>query len=376
MLKTSPADKPQPSPHRLEQELARCRESCEQLRESSQLLQATFDAVSDGVCLLDMEGQILRCNAALGRLLGKRQDKIIGRPCYQVVHGTDTPLKRCPVVRMKQSGRREAISLPIGRRHFLIVVDPVYDSEGNLIGAVHILSDITRRKKIEEALKQSEARLRTLSSRLLGAQEEERKRIALELHDGIGQSLSAIKFTLETALARGTPGLERDPCGLESVVPMVQAAVEEVRRIGRNLRPSILDDLGMLPTVSWLCREFESVYTGIRLDQQIEIGEQQIPEALKIHIYRILQEALNNSAKHSGADRISVFLGKRGKKLELMVGDNGRGLRRGTESAPESSGSGTGLTGMRERAELSGGTLRIESSGESGTTVKASWPAA
>ena len=234
--------------------------------------------------------------------------------------------------------------------------------------------NIIHRRKDKEALQNSEAELRRLSSRLLNAQEEERKRIARELHDGIGQSLSAIKFTVETALnevAQEHPA--RVVESLETVVPVVKEAVEEVRTISRNLRPSVLDDLGILATISWFCREIENTYSGIRINRQIRIDEGDVPDSLKTVIFRLLQEAVNNVTKHSQATVIDLFLEGKDGRIELTIEDNGIGFDLEQVVTEGRVKDGIGLSSMRERTELSNGSFLIESQKGAGTTVRASW---
>ncbi|MBN1831320.1 MAG: GAF domain-containing protein [Deltaproteobacteria bacterium] len=233
---------------------------------------------------------------------------------------------------------------------------------------------IVCRRRDKEALQSSEAELRRLSSQLLSAQEEERKRISRELHDGIGQSLSAIKFTVETAInemAQEHPAQVTQ--SLETIVPLIQEAVEEVRTISRDLRPSVLDDLGILATISWFCREVEETFSGIRINKRINIKEDDVPENLKTVIFRLVQEAVNNVTKHAGADAIDLYLEGTDEKIELTIEDNGVGFD--LEKVPAAGGvkEGIGLTSMKERTELSGGSFLIESQKGEGTRMKASW---
>jgi len=233
----------------------------------------------------------------------------------------------------------------------------------------------TQRKQIEEALQRSEAELRRLSSQLLKAQEDERKRIARELHDGIGQSLSAIKFKVETALnemGQENPG--QVVKSLEAVVPVVQEAVEDIRRISGNLRPPILDDLGILATISWLCREVETIYSGIHIEKQMDIEEHDMPDSLKIVIYRVLQESFNNIAKHSHATLVHLSLKGADGKIELAIDDNGVGFDVEQVLSGGQSKRGIGLASMKERTELSGGSFAVDSQRGAGSTVRASWP--
>ena len=235
--------------------------------------------------------------------------------------------------------------------------------------------DITDRKMAEEALRQSERELRLLSTQLLAVQEQERGRIARELHDGIGQSLSAIKFRVEDALGQMGKNLaESSINSLNSLIPVIQSTVEEVRRITMDLRPATLDDLGILATIAWFCREFQETYANVKIEKEIGIAETDIPESLKTVIFRVVQEALNNVAKHSGAESVTIFLTKRDDTIELTIEDNGRGFDLEEELDIDVSKRGFGLGSMKERTELSGGSFSLESVRREGTSVRAFWP--
>ena len=239
---------------------------------------------------------------------------------------------------------------------------------------VQLQREILEHERTQEALMQSEKQLRFLSSRLLEAQEEERKRIARELHDSIGQSLAAVKFNVESLLQGGARGnFEMPAKPLELVVPIIQGAIEEARRIYTGLRPSVLDDLGILATVSWFCREFRKTFPHISVSEQIAVEEQEIPESIKIVIFRIIQEALNNVAKYSEAERVKVALSKSGRKVELTIEDNGRGFDLQEVISKTSHEKGFGLTGMKERTELSGGVYAVKSVIGGGTSIRAWW---
>jgi signal transduction histidine kinase len=143
--------------------------------------------------------------------------------------------------------------------------------------------------------------------------------------------------------------------------------------VSRHLRPSVLDDLGLLPAISWLCSDFEAINTGIRIERMVDIEEADIPETLKIVIFRILQEALNNIAKHSHADLIRIALEKNWSGIVLKVEDNGLGFDIKALSGVDTKMSGLGLRSMKERASLSGGSFTLESRVGSGTMVRAAW---
>ena len=228
-------------------------------------------------------------------------------------------------------------------------------------------------RKVLENLRESEGQCRLLSSQLLAAQETERRNIAREIHDSIGQILASIIFGAEKALVQSRQGNSREAeTTLENIVSMLRNASQEIRRIQMDLRPAMLDDLGILITLNWFCREFEKVYSTIRVEKQIGIEEDEIPHALKITLYRIIQEAFNNMAKHGKGDHAILSLERNQSGIVLMIRDNGQGFD--PEEVRKRYRKGMGLTSMRERAELSGGFLAIESEQGKGTIIRASWP--
>ena len=176
------------------------------------------------------------------------------------------------------------------------------------------------------ASRSPEKELRHLSFQLLAAQENERKWIAQELHDSIGQTLVAVKFALERKISQSGTGKAPPGISMEDILAMVQSGVEETRRIMTNLRPSMLDDLGILATINWFCREFQRVYPHLELHRDIEVEEKEVPSQLKIVIFRILQEGMNNVAKHSRAKAVFLSLDKTPQTIELEIRDNGLGF--------------------------------------------------
>ncbi|MBN1930160.1 MAG: sensor histidine kinase [Desulfobacterales bacterium] len=225
---------------------------------------------------------------------------------------------------------------------------------------------ITRRKANEN--------FRILSARLLDLHEKERKFVAQELHDSIGSSLSAIKYSLENKLIRMGKNPVPEGISLEQVISMVQETIEECRRISTNLRPQILDDLGIMAAIRWLCREFQKVYSFIHIEKQIDLSEAEVPQALKVAIYRILQEALNNIAKHSGADYVYLSLTKDRTNIKFLIEDNGRGFDNDLVIPGKPSPGGMGLLSMKERTEILDGRFAIRTSRKEGTRISAEWP--
>ena len=298
-----------------------------------------------------------------------------GNRCFEYLFGRSEPCEICETYTALKTmaPHRWEWTGPDG--HIYDVFDfPFTDTDGSTL-ILEMGIDITERKRAEEALRESETRLRALSSQLLTAQESERKRIALELHDGIGQMLTAIKFKVESLLQeKGTGKARAKEKSFEAIIPMVRESVEEVRRMQMDLRPSTLDDLGVLATLGWFCREYQKIYSHIRIEKEVGLKEDEVSTPLKVVLYRMTQEAMNNVAKHSQADLIHLSLRRRENEIELVIRDNGMGFDLEKILSLKGFKGGLGLSSMRERAELSGGKFMIESTQGKGTTVRASWP--
>jgi len=223
----------------------------------------------------------------------------------------------------------------------------------------------------EEELGKTREQLRDVSFKLLQAEETERKRIAQEIHDGVGQHWVIVKHRVETILKQLGKEI-RAP--LEDILPIIKVGIEETRRIQMNLRPTLLDDLGILATISWFCREFQKANPVIHIETKIHIQENDMPNPVKTVIYRIMQEALNNISKHSKANLVNLTLQKDEDRIEFIIQDHGQGFDLNAVYSLKSSERGLGLAGMKERTFLSGGSFSIESTRGKGTTIRASWP--
>ena len=278
----------------------------------------------------------------------------------------------------------------------LVSAGPIRDASGDITGAVGAWRDISELKRAQEELRaahdnlelcvqqrtlelektlqelqESREGLKLLASQLLRAQEDERKKIAREMHDSIGSSLSAVKFCVENAAAHLDANHEVRAT-FRTLSRSIEQAIDESRRIITDLRPSLLDDLGIIATIGWFCRRCEEIYSGIRVKRDIRIEEAQVPENLKIIIFRIIQEAMNNSAKHSQAGEISLSLALEGEIVGLRISDDGVGFNPAKVTS-RGRYAKFGLTSMRERAELSGGKFEIRSTQGAGTTISVIW---
>lgn len=210
-----------------------------------------------------------------------------------------------------------------------------------------------------------------ISSALLEAQERDRKRIAADLHDSIGQNLSVVKMTIETVLRElaERSGDERHQRALTMAHTRVRITIDELRRIALDLRPSMLEELGLLPTVEWCCREFTESNPGITLIRDIQVAENDIPPMIRCDLFRLIQEALHNVTKHASADSVEFVFHRDDNKLMLMIRDDGCGF-----NPWDKVDAGSGLYSMQARSERGGGNLQINSSLGKGTTIKVCFP--
>jgi signal transduction histidine kinase len=233
---------------------------------------------------------------------------------------------------------------------------------------------LINQREMETALRKSENECRLLSRQVIEAQESERKRVAREIHDGIGQSLAAIKYRVESNVlaAQGSAGAKVKET--QTIVQMIRETMEEARRIHENLRPSYLDVMGILDTISDFCEKFQTTYASMKIDMVASVSEEEIPEPIKAPMFRIFQEAMNNAAKHSKADRVQVRIRRVENRIELAVNDNGIGLRARGDEEGNGRGRGMGLFSMEERANLSGGVFEVTSSPDKGTSLRVNWP--
>ncbi len=351
----------------------------ESLRSAHQKQRAVFDAIQENMNVLDLEFNLTDVNENLIKNFGlPDKESVLGHKCFEIMKGRKEICPNCAVAEVYRTKapvyRTSTVEDEVSTkgRNFEIFAYPIIDDHGNLTGAVEFARDITERKQAEETLQKSEKELRFLASRLLTAQENERKRIARDLHDSICQSLAAFKITVEDTLHQ----MNQDTLAfksLETLPRVLQQTIGEIRRIITNLRPSVLDNLGILITISWLCREFMKTHNGIRIEEQFSIKESEVPEPLKVVIYRVLQEALNNIAKHSKAHLVHLSLRKTDETIELAIKDNGLGFDLEDVLPREDLRTGIGLTSMRERIELSGGTFAIKSISGRGTAIRALW---
>ncbi len=226
-------------------------------------------------------------------------------------------------------------------------------------------------QKLYAELKDRDARRADLVRKLLSAQEDERRRIARELHDETCQTVAALAVGLDTVRRAATP--EEASTKLEDARALASRTLEGLHRVIFDLRPSVLDDLGLASAVRWWAARHLTP-AGIAVRLEIENLEERLPPALEIPVFRAVQEALTNALRHSGAKTVLVQMSKEPGLLRVDVEDDGRGFTPADVATPSETGQGLGLLGMRERIEILGGTLTLDSSPGAGTHVSFAVP--
>jgi two-component system sensor histidine kinase UhpB len=352
----------------------------EALRNSEKRLRDITLMLGEGVYVLDKEGRLTFMNPEAERLLGWTQEESLGQDLHRMIHFQKedrTPLSRedDPMSALIRYGtffrteeevftRKDGTIFPVS-----IVTTPLLE-QGEVVGSVTAFQDISFRKLAEDELRRSRQRLRELSAFLQTVREEERTKISRDIHDQLGQVLTALK--MDIAWVNSKLGVDPSaPLAKKTTVMagIVDRAIETVRNIVTDLRPSLLDDLGLVAAIEWQVQEFGE-RTGIECHLHASDDDLTLESTRSIAIFRILQECLTNVAKHAGASRVDVSLKKRGELLMLEVRDNGRGF----EPANLRKKSSFGVLGMKERALGLGGQVRIRNMKGGGTTVSAHVP--
>jgi signal transduction histidine kinase len=236
--------------------------------------------------------------------------------------------------------------------------------------------EITERKRKSDALSYSRERLKRLSRKTLDVLEADRCNVSKELHDGIGAGLAAIKFSLEGKeinRARNHGTLNES---LDQEITYLSAMIKESKRISANLRPTTLDDLGLLATIQWHLRQFQRLHGDLRIDFTSEINEGDVPEAMKIIFYRIIQEGLDNAEKRSEAKsvRLHMAFSEGRHSICLTIEVDGRGFNVEEAYSEKDPLSGSGLIAIRERCEIFGGSFHVEPRISAGTKITAILP--
>lgn len=351
----------------------------EAIRKSESRMRGIFYGASIGIALIDMDRNIVQGNPSLCRIIGYDTEQI----CAMDIADDFTHPQDIEKV-------KDAFHELTNQKITLACIECRFQcKEGKWVWiqltlslfaetdmppqfVIGLIDDISEKKRAQLALSKSESQLKELSRELERSEEKERNRISMALHDSIGSSLAGIKYMIEKIRIQ----TDRTPEGYLNAIDRLETQVidvmDEVNRIAGELYPRILSDLGLLPAIRWLVKNLSGIYSDIKMITDIGIAEPQINDELKIFIFRLLQETLNNAVKHSGAKRIDVIIKKTAKGLSILIKDNGSGFSTDILKEPWKR-KGMGLRNMIKRVELSGGSMRIESHKNIGTQVYVAW---
>ena len=239
--------------------------------------------------------------------------------------------------------------------------------QGRQVRGVAVM-DITERKKVEEALRESEHTLRFLSTRLFEAQEQERSRLSKELHDQLGHDLVLLKSQVHSIEKQMEVHQEILKKGCENVITAIEQIIENVRRISRDLMPSILEDLGLFASLQWLVENFSKQH-AIDVSLDMEDIDHLFSREIQVNLYRVVQETFTNVYKHAGARNVSVEVKKEGGQIFFAVKDDGKGFELNKVMNRKYNEKGVGLMAMKERMLMIGGSLEVRSQPGDGTTI-------
>ena len=350
----------------LETQMAMRRQAESRLRESEERYRTAIEYSNDGMVLVK-EDKLLFVNHKFAEIFGYGgREELVGREMAMVIHPDDRQ-RVTEFSRLRQLGlpspsrydfkgiRKDGTSIYIAAS----VTSIIYRGEPHNLA---YMRDVTARRQAEEDI-------RHLSRRLIEGNEEERKRVAADLHDEFGQALTALHMGVESLQENLAPrGNHHERC--QSLMGIIEGMADSIRRITTELRPDILDHLGLVATLEWYFDEYRQRVPGVRFFFQAVGFKRRVAPELEIVLYRILQEALNNVAKHARATQVKVILTYSHPRVIMMISDNGRGFDPAREPAVEGTGQGIGLIGMRERVASVGGTLDIRSQAGTGTTIR------
>ncbi len=344
----------------------------ERLWRSEAKYRELFQNASDAILIHDVDGGITDVNEACERLLGYSKDELLGRKASEFLKEGALDLARDVRGRLVSGETSEQryeqfLIRRDGSEAVVEVATTLITADGRPVGYQNIARDVTEQRKMRD-------NLRYYLRQVLQAQEEERKRISRELHDDTSQSLLLLIHRLDALIS--SPGTRLSKQAREEAAQLRALAVEileGVRRYAQELRPAILDDLGLVAAMEWVA---ESLDRDRGIDVRVEVrgSDHDLSPEARLVLFRIAQEALSNVKRHSEATRASVRLDCETERVAMTVSDNGKGFDLPPWLGDWARIGKLGLTGMRERATLLGGTLRVESKPGEGTTVTIELP--
>jgi len=348
---------------------------CKNIQTELNKLSRVFRDAADAILIEDMTGTIIEMNREAEQSYGWSREELIGKSIKTLLLPERYRYwwhlrKQC--LSGHEVRNWEGFRVDKYGRVFptLVTAFPLMDENGRIESVATITKDISNLKKLESELRDSQRRLKELSRKSFEALEADRRTVSRELHDSIGGNLAAIKVALESIAKKILERPDDAAIPLERTILHLAETIKECERSSASLRPEIIDDRGLLATIDWHTHQFSQYYSHIRIVQQIDVDEQKVPGPLKIVIYRVIQEALNNAAMHSKGDAIYIRLRKTDNFLEAEVEDNGRGFDFNEVYIRGDGMSGYGLKSMRERVEIMGGSFSLHSLPGIGTCIR------
>jgi PAS domain S-box-containing protein len=323
------------------------------------------ERMNEGAAVLSSDHTVLHCNGRFARFLGAGLQRVIGSSILDLVWPDDHSKLDALLRRAAQRNCRGEIRLQSRKGAPMAVHLSLNPLRLESTKAVCLIaSDLSEMKRAEQELRASSEQLRSLAAHLLSVREEERARISREVHDELGQSLTAVKMDLAWLEGRLPRGKDQMLKRIRSTRQLADDIIQSIRRISTELRPAVLD-LGLAEAVEWQVQEFQT-RSGIQCTVRL-LTREVVASNASTAMFRIFQETLTNVARHAKATRAEVVLQKQRDWLVLLIRDNGRGFDQADPSLSKS----LGLLGMRERAAILGGRVNISSAPGKGTTVTA-----
>lgn len=353
-------------------EIDRHRNTEKALRESEVKYRTIFETTASATMIVENDGIISLVNTEFENLTGYTKTQIEGKKKWtEFVSEEDLErmqeyhsIRRIDPKAVPRNYECRAKGKDGKLHHIFVTVAMMPGTDKSVASFL----DISRLKHIEKNLRESESRLRYLSSRLLAAQETERQRISMEIHDELGQNLAFLKLQLSTVAGK----LRKDQASLKAeVLKMLEFTdnmIEEMRRISRDLSPTIVQDLKLCRAIKWMLHDFNQ-HTGIAISHTIIDIDALFDSRKQIIIYRIFQEALNNIRKHARADQIEVTICKQNHKVKIAIKDNGIGFNLDDVRQQNITEKGMGITSLEERTRMLGGGIDIITAEGKGTSL-------
>jgi two-component system sensor histidine kinase UhpB len=337
-----------------------------------------LNAVGQAVVATDAAGTITYWNRPAEALYGWSATEALGKDLDELVSCKNSQVSN-PTIQAQPNERRNWAGEVIVRRRdgaaltALVNNAPVCDASGKVIGMIQVSTDVTERKLAEVQLQNSRELLRALAARLQLVREEERKGLSRDIHDELGQVLTGLKMELAWMRSRlSAPGAVPREAILEKIAflgAQIDASANSIRKLCSELRPGILDDLGLAAAIEWQARDF-SKRTGIKCHLTNQTNDLALDADGNTAVFRIFQEILTNVARHAQASKVTVRVAETETMLVLEAKDDGRGIRQSDVTGVKS----LGLLGMRERAMALGGSIEFQARQGGGTTVSLSLP--